>query len=372
MSARKGLHVLWLGETLLLPHIWPIVDAFVCAHPATPVTIWVSTSAHEATLKRLFGPEHAAIIVARAPLFKDIPDAVAGQNPRLPPKLPMLLALLPHLRRAEVVLVAEQTSLWLPKIFGALCPPCVFTVHGAGPIAHGRWKRLRSANCVMVPSELMRTEMLAAGVGSEKVALTGYAKSAFPPSVSTKALFGESRPTILYNPHWQAHRSSWPVWGAKVVEAIAASGQWNLIFAPHQRLIETAPDVAETIARFAGHSNVHTDLDSFAMVDGSYPQIADVYLGDTSSQVLEFIARPRPVVLLRPDALRWDEAHSGQYQLLGKTVRELSDLLTALFCAGELHGQYREAQSDYATQTLGLTGKKGVAPAVAILARYCA
>ncbi len=369
--ARRGLHVLWLGETLLLPHIWPIVDAFARAQPTTPITIWISTSAHEATLARLLEPEHAHIVVARAPLFKDIPNAVAGQNPHLPPKLPMLAALLPHLRRADVVLVAEQTSLWLPKLLGKAVAPFVFTVHGAGPISHGRWKRLRAADAVMVPSDLMRDEMVVAGVGADKVKLTGYAKSAFPASVTQDRLFPENRPTILYNPHWQAHRSSWPKWGVKVIAAIVESGAWNLIFAPHQRLIETAPEVADAIALYANHPHVHTDLDSFAMVDGSYPQIADLYLGDTSSLVLEFVARPRPVVLLRPDGLRWDEAHSGQYQTLGETVREVSDLLPALARAETSHGKYRPAQADYAAQTLGLTGADGIAPAVAILAAYC-
>lgn len=370
--ARSGLHVLWLGEMLLLPHIWPIVDAFAREHPKTPVTIWVSTSAHEVTLERLLGPDHASLLVARAPLFKAIPNAVAGQNPHLPPKLPMLAALLPHLRRADVVLVAEQTSLWLPKLLGKAVPPFAFTVHGAGPISHGRWKRLRAADAVMVPSALMAAEMVAAGVSQDSVRLTGYAKSAFPPSIAAEGMFAERRPIILYNPHWQEHRSSWPMWGPQIVDAIAQSGAWNLIFAPHQRLIEIAPEVADTIARFANHPAVHCDMDSFAMVDGSYPQIADLYLGDTSSQVLEFVARPRPVVLLRPDGLRWKEAHSGQYQKLGQTVRDLSDLLPSLASAEAVHGQYRAAQADYAAQTLGLTGEAGVAPAVAILSRYCA
>src|SRR3546814_4142586 len=87
-------------------------------------------------------------------------------------------------------------------------------------------------------------------------------------SSDLRTLFADDRPIVVYAPHWQQHRSSWWQWGATAIETVLASGRYNLIFAPHQRLVEKAPEVREAAAWIEGLPGVHCDLDSFAMVDG--------------------------------------------------------------------------------------------------------
>jgi hypothetical protein len=377
MSARNGLHVLWLGETLLLPHIWPIVDAFARAHPATPITIWVSTSAHEATLARLFGArllgaEHAAITVARAPLFRDIPGAQAGQNPQLPPKLPMLLALLPQLRRADVVLVAEQTSLWLPKLFGPFCPPFVLTVHGTGTWERGNPNRLTAADRLLIPSPLHIDHNVEQGVPEKKIAVTGYAKAHFTPSKTRQELFPVDQPTLLYTPSWRPARSSWPTWGRSIVDTLKQRTDWNVIIAPHQRLFEKDPEAVAFLTEAATAPHIVIDHESFAMVDGSYTKMADLYIGDTSSQIVEFLATPRACLMLRPHGLEWVEESSGDYWRCGEVVTELDNFNAALDRALGSHADFSSHQSQFAQSALGDVSMKGMAKAVAILAQYCA
>src|SRR3546814_19194369 len=89
-------------------------------------------------------------------------------------------------------------------------------------------------------------------------------------SSDLRTLFADDRPIVVYAPHWQQHRSSWWQWGATAIETVLASGRYNLIFAPHQRLVEKAPEVREAAARIEGMPGVHCDLDSFAMVAGRY------------------------------------------------------------------------------------------------------
>ena len=101
-------------------------------------------------------------------------------------------------------------------------------------------------------------------LGASGITATGYVKAAFTHHAPVRTLFAQDRPVLLYTPHWQAHRSSWPAWGREIVAMLVARTDWNVILAPHQRLIEQAPDLREVLAKVAGLTHVHCDLDSFA------------------------------------------------------------------------------------------------------------
>ena len=104
---------------------------------------------------------------------------------------------------------------------------------------------------------------------------------------------------ILYNPHWRI-APSWPRWGERVLELFASSRDFNLVFAPHVNLFDRRADVS-ALARFRGLPNVHLDVDGPRLLDLSYATIADLYLGDSSSQLFEVLAlRRRPCVFLDP------------------------------------------------------------------------
>jgi hypothetical protein len=47
----------------------------------------------------------------------------------------------------------------------------------------------------------------------------------------------------------------------------------------------------------------------------TYTQTADVYIGDASNQVNEFIRTPRPYIFLNPDRIDW---RSGLDRLIGR------------------------------------------------------
>ncbi|MEG8017734.1 hypothetical protein [Sphingomonas sp. LR55] len=262
-----------------------------------PIELWVSTSVHETLLTRWTAP-FPTVRIRRAPGFRVVADDGSGRNPVLPAKIPMLLRLLPYLRSgATVVACAEQTSLWLPRLF-PMRAKFVKTSHGVGSMSARDDPRRRAAALTLVPSELERQTYLHRGFAPERFVATGYVKADFTHRTHTAPPFADSRPVVLYTPHWQQHRSSWWRWGAEVVRRIVADGRYNLIFAPHQRLVEKAPEVADLMREIGDLPHVHCDVDGFAMVDGSYTGAADVYLGDTSSQVIEFLVRPRPCVFL--------------------------------------------------------------------------
>lgn len=355
---RADIVFLWLGEMLLIPHLWPIIDALARLRPDLPIDLWVSTSAHEALIESWRTTDHINVRLRRAPGFLSQPARTLGQNGPLPAKLPMLARLAPHLWCSKVVVCVEQTSLWLPRLL-PIRARFILTGHGAGPPNYGRAGRLLAAWQLLIPSALDIPLYTANGIDPARIAVTGYAKATFAPSRDRASLFRDDRPILLYTPHWQAWRSSWTSWGPAIVRMLAAQNDWNVILAPHQRWVETWPE-AIPILREAGQlPHVHVDIDSFAMVDGSYTHAADLYLGDTSSQILEFVARPRPCVLLRPPGLRWEATGSGNYWSCGNTVESLDQMTASIARANTEHSRYADIQSRLAMAALGDTSPAG-------------
>ncbi len=351
---RADVAFLFLGEMLLVPHLWPIVDALARMRPDLTIDLWISTAAHEALLGGwLDSAVHRGVRLRRAPGFTRGVSGVVGDNPALPAKLPMLLRLVPRLWNVPLVICAEQTSLWLPRML-PMKARFIFTVHGAGPLNYNKDGRLRHAAALFVPSDYLTAEHIAHGIAPDAVVVTGYAKAGFRPSITAADIFATERPVLLYTPHWQRYRSSWWDWGRDIVAMLAAQDHYNVVIAPHQRLFERDTEARTFLEQFAGHPHIHFDSGSFAMVDGSYTAMADLYLGDSSSQIIEYLARPRPCVVLDSPAMDWKP---DDYRRCGTVVRGLDDLWPALLAAAEAHAAYRLVQQMFARKALGDAGQ---------------
>ena len=202
-----------------------------------------------------------------------------------------------------------------------------------------------------------------------RIVVTGYVKSAFRYRTPARRLFAQEKPIIVYAPHWQKARSSWWAWGREIVAMLAAQDRYNVILAPHQRLVEKDPAIRDVLAAVAHLPHVHIDLDSFAMVDGSYMAMADLYLGDTSSQVVEYLMRPRPCVFLNAQGIDWRATDDHDFWECGAVVDRLEMLRPALDRAADVHAGYEPVQRRFAAGSLGDTGPETArAAAEAILA----
>jgi hypothetical protein len=329
---------LFLGESLLIPHLLPIAEALARIAPEVRIELWVRDPETETFLRERVG---GSARIRRAP----------GFGTGRPQKLLLLARLLPHLWKARAVVCAEQTSLWIP----ALLPGrwrFVKTSHGVGSVSARDDRRRRAAWRMLVPSALERRTYLARGLPPERVVATGYVKASFQGRSFTPH-FPQDRPIILYTPHWQRHRSSWWDWGRRIVTMLAGQERFNVILAPHQRLIERDPEVRAVLAQVADLPHVHADLDSFAMVDGSYTAAADIYLGDTSSQVVEFLALPRPCVFLNSQRIDWRATDDHDFWTCGEVVDDPDRIMGALDEAISVHGGYHAVQSQFAEASLG-------------------
>jgi len=267
----------------------------------------------------------------------------------------MLVRMLPALARTRVVVTAEQTSLWLPAML-PLPSRFVNMLHGAGSMMNRADRRRRVPYKTLVAAQRERQALASFGVPPDRIAVIGYAKAGFRHRTMLRPQFAEDRPILLYTPHWQKHRSSWWRWGPQVLEALLASGRYNLIFAPHQRLPERAPEVRSIAQGLAGRPDVHCDLDSFAMVDGSYTAAADIYLGDTSSQVVEYMANARPCEFLNAQGIDWQGRADRDFWTCGEVVDTVDAILPAIDGADRTHVRYRTVQQEFVAAALGPVG----------------
>jgi len=354
---RERIAFLFFGELFLIPHLLPIAVALSRQDDAPEITLFVITSVHEEIIaEALEGLGITTIGICRARGFRTFPKG-ARATPHLPWKPRILTRNAPAIMANDVVVVAERTSLWLPRIAKGRGPAFVYNEHGAGPHANFASPRNRAASRILMPGEGMAERFRACGNEDVPVSVVGYIKRDFIREISGSGrppLFPEARPTVVYVPHWLQHKSSWWDMGEQVLDHFAASDRYNLIVAPHIRLPEFVPDFEARVARFRDCPNIHIDATSFRLIDQSYINNADIYLGDGSSQVLEFAERPRPVLFLNPQGHDWANDPRFSHWAMGEVVGDIAGMDAALARAADRHPAFEPVQRAYVARMMGI------------------
>jgi CDP-glycerol glycerophosphotransferase (TagB/SpsB family) len=136
--------------------------------------------------------------------------------------------------------------------------------------------------------------------------------------------------------------------GLKVLEYFFHHQDFNLIFAPHVVLFKRKKRHAAFLpSKYRRAPNIYIDLGSSASIDMTYTQIADIYLGDVSSQVYEFLLTPRPCIFLNGHQVDWQSNGSYQHWSFGQVVENIElEFGKALKHAFTSHTQYINKQRD--------------------------
>lgn len=276
---------------------------------------------------------------------------------RLPKRLPgtkslILLANRRRLASFDALVVPERTSLRL-KRYGITRPKFIHTFHGSS--GHDRIDdpRLGLFDLLLAPSA-KRLDRLT-GTGSVRLghaAVIGYSKLDLVRRIglSRPPLFANDLPIVLYNPHHGEKKSSWFTVGRQVLEHFAKRTDYNFIFAPHIRLFDPPERKYEAFRDFMGLKHMIIDLGSDRSIDMTYTSAADVYLGDISSQVFEFIVRPRPCIFLNPQRLAWQNDPDFASWQLGPVIERLDDLGETLATRAAWQPAYAAAQQAAAAE----------------------
>jgi hypothetical protein len=297
----------------------------------------------------------------------------AGKRRALPKKLTLLLNLR-YLRSFDAIVVPERTSLFL-KRFDLKGTQLIWTGHGGGDRESGYTDNVRRFDFVLLPGQkLVRRHLDRGNVRAGRYGVGGYAKFDLICKMSENRppLFNNGRRTVVYNPHFWPSLSSWPAFGFAVLDFFAQSREYNLVFAPHVRLFDPPrPEDDALFQRYKGLDHIKIDLGSTASIDMTYTWGADIYLGDVSSQIAEFLIRPRPIVFLDPRGIEWQGRLDYRQWSLGVVARSVADLPRALDEAVATHHAYLRKQRDYFTETFELEdGVSSAARGAAILAEF--
>lgn len=345
---------LFIGEPHHVFHALPIAAEMAAVGQA--VEIAVSSADHLRVVEQLthaypgFAPR--ITLLGQRGVARWLRDWGLFRNPRLP----ILFDALPFLRQFDAIVVPERTTTAI-RHFLPQRTRLIFTPHGAGDRAIMLDPRDRHFHFVLVAGEKSEQRLLSAGtIRPGHYAVNGYVKLDLMPRLQAARarLFANDRPTVLYAPHFRRDLSSWDGFGRDLIAWFAAQDRYNLVVAPHVRLFAEASDAERAaIEQLAVPDKILIDLGSDRLFDMSYTSGADIYLGDVSSQVYEFLATPRPCLFLNAHGVDWRGDPDYLFWTLGDVVNDLADLPPTLEQAPARHPLYAAAQRERLAESIG-------------------
>lgn len=258
--------------------------------------------------------------------------------------------------------------------------------HGAGDRNVSYHPDYRRFDLVLVAGRKVRDAMVAMGVERDRIRITGYPKfDSVSPNVDRRWFGTDSRPTILYNPHFDPHLSSWYDEGPALLRWAATSEggrAFTWIFAPHVMLwrkkLHISPEYRRARLRPAiptealSADNILIDTGSARLFDMSYTASADIYVGDMSSQIYEYLARPRPSFFI--DTHRGQETEPEANHLhwrAGPVVKNIAELAALLPDYAAIGAQYYAAQQTLFADTFDQAEQPATKRAASALLNRC-
>ena len=283
-------------------------------------------------------------------------------------------------RSLDVLVVAEKTSLLLKKQYGLdkLC--IIHTRHGAGDRAIGFDKASARFDHVLCSGPKIKRRLVEeTGLDPDRVSIVGYPKFDLMKTGRSGLQLRSDYPTVLYNPHPSPHLSSWYRHGRRIIDFFVDNPDYNLIFAPHVMLFERnfvltidklTIDRPGTIGqRCLRGDNIHFDLGSRASTDMTYTLAADIYVGDASSQVYEFLVRPRPCIFINSRGQDWRGNSNFRHWEAGEVISGPEELGPALARAEALHQEkYRAVQERLFAESFDLSDEPSSDRAARVIA----
>ena len=351
-------------------HSLPIAMALAETDPTLDIVIATTNEAFRNEVVRLIrlhqarGNFHLISLKQKNLLVRGAVRALNGIIPAA--KIAVYRENLDFFRSLDALIVAEKTSAILKTRYGLHGLRLIHTRHGAGDRAVGFDKASAVFDLVLVSGPKVRDRLIAeTGLSAEKLAMIGYPKFDLVGERALPAkLRGNGKPTVLYNPHVSPHLSSWYKHGRAVLDFFVGNPNYNLIFAPHVMLFERKVvisidkmrlDWPGTLdSKYRDAPNIHIDLGSAASTDMSYTEAADIYLGDVSSQIYEFLLRPRPCAFLNSQQCDYARDPNFAHWAAGPVIDDPSQLGATLAVATTAQRRYRAVQREMFASSIDL------------------
>ena len=296
-------------------------------------------------------PGHLCQVVRlRAPWYYKIVDPIV-RNFSLARKEMTLRHNLDFFRNLDALVAPERHCFKLRTRYGIEGLKMIHTRHGAGDRKGGFDDRSGAFDLTLLPGQKYVDRLEEMGALEEgKYAVAGWPKFEVVRGLARPLprLFDNDNPTVVYNPHFDQGVASWREKGIAVLDFFAEHPEYNLIFAPHLVLFTRSGRHRAFLPRkYARLPNIFIDKGSPASADMTYMLAADIYLGDVSSQVYEFLLEPRPCIFLNPYGVDWEDDPSYSHWKLGQVVynvrRQLGGAIDRAFST---HAEYLPKQRE--------------------------
>ncbi len=351
-----------------IPHSAPILNALASQSSNYEIHAFVRKQHNVKLLTSLLSPEalrRLRLSILKTPVIAKGFEILTSRAIPIE-RIGALYANRETLKNMDVIVTPETTSLLLKTRFGLDKVKFVYTQHGAGDRAVGFDPNISKFDHILVPGEKIRDRMLNEGIikaGNNSV--VGYPKFDIVNLETTNSsrLFDNDNPIVLYNPHFDPSLSSWFEHGEKVLELFAERKDYNLIFAPHVMLFTRRLHISADVStvkwrrpinkRFFDCPNILIDTGSNASIDMTYTRAADIYIGDVSSQIYEFLHRPGVCIFLNSHGVDWAGNPNYAHWNLGKIISDPAEIDGLLAQRTWLRRFYMERQKAAFRKTFG-------------------
>jgi hypothetical protein len=254
-------------------------------------------------------------------------------------------------RSLDALVAPERHCILLRTSYGLEDLKMIHTRHGAGDRKGGFDDKSGAFDLTILPGQKYIDRLAELGhLETSCYAVAGWPKFEVVRGLDSRPrrFFADDKPVVVYNPHFNQSVSSWRKMGLQVLEFFAENRDYNLIFAPHVVLFKRSIRHRASIPKtYRDIPNILIDTDSPALADMSYMLAADIYLGDVSSQVYEFLLEPRPCVFLNGHGVRWENDPYHLHWTLGQVVSDVeTELRPALEQAFSSHSHFLPKQCE--------------------------
>lgn len=356
-----------------IAHTLPVAQALAAADPKLLVTIAVSSDAQHATVVSMLGRPPSNLTLTQLTLNPAM-EGLTNALSRIAPvrRLAILHAHRAYFQSFDALVVPEFTTTQLRSRWGLIHPKLICIPHGGGDRSVGFTDELRLFDLILVAGEKTRQRMLDRHpMLADQIKVCGYPKFDAMDLNRRPRLFDNDKPVVVYNPHFDPKLSSWYRFGPAILDYFAKQDRFNFVFAPHvmlfrkwlhgsleHRHIRLRGDVP---AQCLGLPHMLVDTGSPRSVDMTYTLAGDIYLGDVSSQIYEWIIRPRPAIFMNSHSAHWQDDPNYAHWHLGPVLSDVADLPAVLDMAVAAPGQFAAAQKAARDYTFSITQEPAAA-----------
>lgn len=368
MTAPLRIAILYGAESYQAYHLSDIA-AVISRDPTVDLTILTVDPAIDAVLARLEAGVFARAIPherLHAPLFTRI-----LRRARIFGLLKQqVLASPANLRRLAQfdAIVTSTTHLALVRDRVPRTTLFIHCDHGAGGRQESFSRSMAEFDLLIATGPAVVERFVADGLATAATAIAvGLVKLETCNRLATEhpPLFDNDAPIVVFNSHSKRRLRSWEKFADPLIEHAARTGEFNLIVAPHVKHFARRPRwVWRRWQKKAVPGRVHIDLGSEASIDMRYTLAADIYAGDVSSQVYEFLTEPKPCLFLNAHGAAWQGSPDYPMWRLGEVADTPEQAIALIRRAFDIHPRFAELQARERDARIG-TRQTGMAAAAA-------